>query len=481
MLTSHSEDTINESAASKALSNAADFYRTKPVADRRVHILGVGNVGTFIAHALRGLTNSPPVTLVFARYEKLEEWRASAKRLTVITDGDSEIRDGFDVEIALPRVRRHGKEIGSDAEEERDALSGLSAKAEEKLPQALSGESTEPISSLIVCSKAPHVLQGLSAVKHRLRKNSVILFMQNGMGTVEEVNREIFPDPETRPYYMVGVNSHGMRGNPDDPFSTIHAGFGTISLGILPHERHRDVNSPYTPDTRFQAGSGAPVVPKRPDQFDTEYPAPTSAKFSWTPNERYLLRTMLRAPVLSAASFSPPDLLQMQLDKLAVNCIVNPLTVLLDARNGAILNNYALTRTMRLLLAEISLVIRSLPELQYIPNIQQRFDPGKLETIVVSVAHRTRDNISSMLADVRAGRQTEIDYINGWIVKRGEELGLRCLTNYMIMQLVTGKNTAIRLEMGEDVPLVTGERGEQGDVGIKVKGGLARGEAKSDS
>jgi 2-dehydropantoate 2-reductase len=163
----------------------------------------------------------------------------------------------------------------------------------------------------------------------------------------------------------------------------------------------------------------------------------------------------------------------MQLEKLAVNCIINPLTVLLDARNGSILYNYALTRTIRLLLSEISLVMRSLPELQYIPNVSSRFDPGRLETIVVSVAQKTKDNISSMLADARAGRQTEIDYINGWIVKRGEELGLRCVMNYLMVNLVKGKAQMIDLEIGEGVPFV-GTEGKKKEGGLEVRSAIAR-------
>lgn len=186
--------------------------------------------------------------------------------------------------------------------------------------------------------------------------------------------------------------------------------------------------------------------------------------------------------MLAATAFSPPDLLQMQLEKLAVNCVINPLTVLLDARNGAILYNYALTRTMRLLLAEISLVFRSLPELQYIPNVNSRFDPGRLETLVVSVAQRTKDNISSMLADVRAGRNTEIDFINGWVVKRGEEVGVRCTLNYAVGMLVRGKAQMISLEKGEGVPFVgeglAGTGSKDGE--LDVRRGVAEKEAMGE-
>ncbi|KAF2856485.1 6-phosphogluconate dehydrogenase C-terminal domain-like protein [Plenodomus tracheiphilus IPT5] len=425
--------------------------------------MGVGSVGSFIAHALRGLPNAPPVTLVFARYEKLTEWNESSRRLTLVTGGDSEIRDGFDAEVAIPRIRYHGKELGLINGDALDTLNMTKGEPQAPQPQTLSGESTEPISSLIICSKAHQVLQGLSSVKHRLHKDSVVCFLHNGMGVVEEVNREIFPDPTTRPHYMLGVNSHSIKSIPSDPFTATHTGFGAMSLGILPHERDRNPDAPYLPSARFTATSSKPIQPEPPSDINPAYPAPSSAKFTWTPTERYLLRTLLRTPVLSAAAFSPPDLLQMQLDKLAVDCIINPLTTMLDARNGSLLNNYALTRTLRLLLSEISLVIRSLPELQYIPNVAQRFDPGRLETIIVSVAHKTRDDLSSMLSDVRIGRQTDIEYVNGWIVKRGEELGIRCLMNYMMVQMVKGKRMVVQREIGEDVPFVGG-----GEVDVRV-------------
>lgn len=446
--------------APPALHSVADFYRSKPVLDRRIHILGVGNVGSFIAHSIRGVPNPPPVTLLFPSWDRLTAWRDSEQRLALVTDGDTELRAGFDAELAIPRIRFHGSEVGLTTPAADDSA-------------RLEGESSAPISSLVVCSKAPVVLQALSAVKHRLTPDSVVLFLQNGMGLVDDVSRELFPDPATRPHYMLGINSHGLHAA-DAPFTTKHAGFGTIALGILPHERDRDPASPYAARDRSYSPKAVQHSPA-PGTTETDVALPTSPSTPWTPNERYLLRTLLRTPVLAATAFSPPDLLQMQLEKLAVNCIINPLTVLLDARNGSILYNYALTRTIRLLLAEISLVMRSLPELQYIPNVASRFDPGRLETLVVSVAQKTRDNVSSMLADARAGRVTEIEYINGWVVRRGEELGVRCTLNYAIMELVKGKAQMISLEKGDGVPFVGmgKDNKEESEGGVRVKKGVA--------
>ncbi|ORY02446.1 ketopantoate reductase PanE/ApbA C terminal-domain-containing protein [Clohesyomyces aquaticus] len=446
--------------------NVASFYRQQSIYDRRVHILGVGSVGRLIAHSLRGIPNPPPVTLLFHRGELLKVWNESSKKLQLITDGRSEKRSGYDVELAIPRPRFHGKEIGPEENVQDPSAPSVPQHGPSKLAD---GESNELINSLILCVKAPQVLSSLSAVKHRLHPESVILFVQNGMGVVEEVNKEIFPDPQTRPHYMLGINSHGVNTSPDDPFTATYAGFGTMSLGIMPHERIQP-RAPYSAGRRFKPGysedAKGPVTSKHPANPDPNAGEPMPYFFKWTPNSRYLLRTMLRSPVLCAAAFSPPDLLQMQLEKLAVNCIINPLTVMLDARNGSILYNYHLTRVLRLLLSEISLVVRSLPELQYIPNVEQRFDPGRLETIVVGVANKTRDNISSMLADVRAGRRTEIEYINGWVVGKGEDLGIRCFMNYMMVNLVKGKNAMIELEMAEGVPFVEAKRGE-GEIKIR--------------
>ena len=66
-------------------------------------------------------------------------------------------------------------------------------------------------------------------------------------------------------------------------------------------------------------------------------------------------------PPLVAVAETPTNFLQYQLEKLAMNCVINSLTVLLNCKNGELLHNYNITRAMRLLLLEVSAVIRALP------------------------------------------------------------------------------------------------------------------------
>jgi 2-dehydropantoate 2-reductase len=404
---------------------------------RRVHILGTGSIGRLVAHSLRDLPNPPPVTLIFHTSRHWRNWQNSQKEITIRTEGISVARGGFDAELEVVGFRKHGKLVSKeeyinddpvlDGMQPHENMEQRSDEDREDLGVHVPKESTndEPIHNLILSVKAGITVPALLSVRHRLGPNSAILFLQNGMGQIDEVNEEVFPDPETRPSYLSGIISHGVHSHAN--MEATHAGFGTIAIGVPPAK-------PY---------------PRGQAEISTSSSAPDGT----SPTSRYLLRTICRSPTLAGVPNSPTELLQSQLDKLAANAIINPLTSLMDSRNGALTHNFALTRAMRLLLGEISLVIRSLPELSSLPNVATRFSPERLETLVVAIANRTSNNISSMLADTRAGNLTEIKYINGYIVRRGEEVGVTCYMNYLVVQLVRGKQQLISLEKQDELPL----------------------------
>jgi 2-dehydropantoate 2-reductase len=61
-------------------------------------------------------------------------------------------------------------------------------------------------------------------------------------------------------------------------------------------------------------------------------------------------------------------------------------------------------------------------------------------------------------------------------VKRGEELGVRCLMNYMLMQMVKGKSVLISRELDEGTPFVEPRKeGEDGNVRIKEQSATKEG------
>lgn len=233
-------------------------------------------------------------------------------------------------------------------------------------------------------------------------------------GIIEKVNELIFPDIETRPTYLASVITHGLYSQ--GPFSAVHAGVGTMSIGhVLSNQ-----------STGFSASSKT-----RPGASESQY----------------LLDAILETPSLAASTISPAQLVEAQIEKLIVNATINPLSAILHRKNGQLFNDPETTRLMQALLCEASMVVRSLPELQAVSNIASRFSVPNLEGRVRRVAELTAPNTSSMLQDVIAGRETEIDYINGYIVDRGTQLGIQCPHHRHVIQMVKEKTFVSEAEL----------------------------------
>jgi 2-dehydropantoate 2-reductase len=428
---------------------------------RRIHLMGMGSIGTFIAHALLSLPNPPPISLLFHRPEMYEAFEAGDRIVRVINqqNNTNDERSGYDVDLANYDSNQN---LVSWRYVPHYSSNPTPPEPDEILP---TGE--VKIYTLIVTVKGPATVTALRSVKHRISPETTICLMQNGMGQIEELNDEVFRDPETRPTYMLGLVTHGVYLT--QQFAAYHVGTGSIAVGVV-----RDVD-------KF------PMPPKSPPlsltEADRRRMYPTDDDLYANITSRYLLRTLTRSPILICAAIPYLDLLQLQLEKLTINCIINPITALMNVPNGSLLRNGALSKTSRLLLAEISAVIRTLPELEGVPSIRSRFSPARLESLYLSVAQNTAQNSSSMREDIRNGKDTEIEYINGYIVRRGEEQGLKCVLNYMLMQLIKGKSWDSLDMEGQTLPYGVSEvvwsqpqEDLDGPVVLEDRGTLQRGE-----
>jgi 2-dehydropantoate 2-reductase len=114
--------------------------------------------------------------------------------------------------------------------------------------------------------------------------------------------------------------------------------------------------------------------------------------------------------------------------KLMVNAAINPLTALLRAPNGALLERPQARALMHELARETTAVAHAL-------GIPLPFDDAI--SVAESVARQTAENHSSMLQDRQRGVQTEIDAICGAVVRAGERVGVATPVNRMMWQLLT--------------------------------------------
>lgn len=365
----------NQSARYITMSSASS--QTPPI-----HVLGLGSIGTFTAHSLREIPHRPPVTLLLHRESLLDEYKQAGNRILLDTyEGTQVAHGGYNLEVF-----REGR---------WDPVS-VNAPAEDRC-----GDTT--IRHLIISVKATQTVSALRPLQHRLSANSTILFLQNGCGMIDEVNDALFPDPQTRPSYIVGVISHGV--TVEKPFHVTHRGFSALSLGLVPRQ---------TKETKSS---------------------------TFHESNQYLLHSLPQSPPLNATAYPHSEVLQIQLEKLAVNAFCNPLCALNNAKNGFL---FTLPDIRREILTEISSVVLALPELQDVPGVPERFAVERLENTVNRILTQTAETTCSMVWDLRAGRETEIKFINGYWVRRGKEVGVRTPVNESLMEEVMSKSTNSR-------------------------------------
>jgi 2-dehydropantoate 2-reductase len=108
------------------------------------------------------------------------------------------------------------------------------------------------------------------------------------------------------------------------------------------------------------------------------------------------------------------DIERAQWQKLAVNAVINPLTALYRCRNGELLDGGEREQKMAVLAAEVDQLL------------SVRYPDWPMDTLARSrqIARQTAANTSSMLADVLAGRETELPFINGYLLRQAQRLGL---------------------------------------------------------
>lgn len=175
---------------------------------------------------------------------------------------------------------------------------------------------------------------------------------------------------------------------------------------------------------------------------------------------------------------SRKELWVAQLEKLVVNAVINPLTAVLRCKNGEIFvaRDDALPTVIDELLSEASETLRALisdsksdeillsppvsqgagPETSEVESLRadreqlsERFSFSRLRSTVLDVGAKVGANTSSMLQDVSAGKQTEIDDFNGWLVDTARLLdkGLQLPTHEKLIALVKSQAMLTRPEI----------------------------------
>ena len=121
-----------------------------------------------------------------------------------------------------------------------------------------------------------------------------------------------------------------------------------------------------------------------------------------------------------------PDFKEHQYNKLFVNSVINPITALTRLKNGIVLSP--------LLKNTVEGAVREAVNVAAKEGIKR--NEKSVIKVVYSVAEKTSGNTSSMLQDVLKGRMTEIDSINGYIIRLAKKHNMDVPVNEALYGLV---------------------------------------------
>lgn len=252
-------------------------------------------------------------------------------------------------------------------------IEGVSGNHAIKINATADPKDIGPVDLAIICVKSYSTEEASKEIKDIVSENTSVLTLQNGIGNVQILN-DYFGEDKV----IAGVTNHG---------STL------LSTG---HVRH--------------AGKGETIIGKADGKLSRE------------------LKDVVT--ILTKAGFSTKiskDIDSIIWSKLVINVGINALTAITRLTNGKVVVYEEARGLLRSAVQEAARVVkRKRIKLSYDDPIQK----------VESVAKATAGNASSMLQDVLNKNRTEIDFINGAIVRQGKATGIPTPVNEMLTALV---------------------------------------------
>lgn len=229
---------------------------------------------------------------------------------------------------------------------------------------------------IIITLKSYQTKDAFKKLPTLIDKNTYLLTLQNGLGNIEIIKKVVKEEK-----IIAGITSQGAYSL--SPGNIVHAGEGETILGSISKGKIGDVI-------------------KIKNLFNK-----VGMKTKITDN-------------IEGAIWS----------KFLINIGINPVASVLDVNNGYLIENKEAEKIMEYLVKEgVEIAKKKKIKLVYPDPIKK----------IKEVCQLTYNNINSTLQDIRNKRKTEIDFLNGVVVKEGEKLGIDVPANWIFYNLIKFK------------------------------------------
>jgi len=253
------------------------------------------------------------------------------------------------------------------------SLEGLSGPSHIKVKVTANITQIAKADLILVCVKSFNTKSAIEQIKPLLTDNTKILTLQNGIGNIEIISEVAGEDR-----VIAGVTNEGAT---------------LIALGKIRH-----------------AGRGETII---------------GSPCGKTPVEMRAIRE-----AFNKAGFETKmtrDIKSLIWSKLIINVGINALSAVTRLPNGKLTQFEGTKRILRDAVTEATRIVKR-------KRIKLIFDDPLAK--VEAVCESTSANLSSMLQDVLRKKRTEVDFINGVIVRLGQELGIEVPTNKFLLDLI---------------------------------------------
>lgn len=239
-------------------------------------------------------------------------------------------------------------------------------------PQVRSLAQPGDISCLLLPLKAYQIVPAIEQLAAHIRQSTTIILLHNGMGTIEQVVQRFPANP------IIAATTSYAAYKPTANHC-IETGQGETHAGLV-------------------------NMPVGTQQYDYQQ----------------LLNSLL------PRCHWHQDVQQALWHKVAINAAINPLTALHQVNNGK-LANPCYQRQLQQICTEVATVMTACGYATTTATLLE-----KVQTVI----RLTSKNYSSMYQDVSHKRPTEIDYINGFVVKQGQQQGINVSMNQQLLERI---------------------------------------------
>jgi len=252
-------------------------------------------------------------------------------------------------------------------------LTGVRGKLTVKIPVVMKTQADPSADLVIVCVKAYDTAAAVDQHLDLLKSAALVLSIQNGIGNIEEIAGRIGEES-----ILAGTTTMGS-------FS--------VAPGIVNH-----------------VGDGETVIGE--------------IRGGFSERAQRIANLIENSGLKASVSDNIEKLLWT---KLCVNAAINPLTAVMRVRNGVLTEHESTRNMMIAIVDEVIAVAR---------EIGVELDRKEMREWMFDVAQKTANNRSSMLSDLMGGKRTEIDFINGSVVKLGKQYGVAVPKNEALARLI---------------------------------------------